>query len=465
VAQQRARFARAGWPLRLIFYGFPLWWVLGLTDLIYLFAGVAMAVALARRPRLVAPRGFGIWLLFLVWVVAGTAVLFADAPGAQIGGGPSRLIVFSYRMVWYATLTTALLYIGNLDEDELPVNEIVRMLAFMFVVTVFGGVIGVAMPHLEFRSAIEYVLPHSVDKNQFIMEMVHPQAAEIQSFLGYSEARPTAPYFYTNDWGANFSMFLPFFALAYSLRTRRRRRWPTAVVLALALIPAVYSLNRGLWLALGASGCYLAVRLAARGRMWAVNGLVVALLVGGLLVAVTPLHSVIGQRLQEGHSNGRRTALSSLTFNSSLHGSPIVGFGTTRKVQGSFSSIAGGDTSDCSSCGVPPLGTQGYLWLVIFSQGLLGAALFLSFFTRRFFASWRSTSPYALAGCIVLVCMIVELPVYDLLGPPMFTVMIALALMWRTEAGRVPQLEPVRRGALPVPVDTGRGVPRTRYAR
>jgi hypothetical protein len=47
---------RAGWPLTVIFLGFPLWWLLGFGMLIFLIMSVPMAVHLyQRRSRVLVP--------------------------------------------------------------------------------------------------------------------------------------------------------------------------------------------------------------------------------------------------------------------------------------------------------------------------------------------------------------------------------------------------------------------------
>src|SRR5437764_8622225 len=77
--QGRARsfFTRPGWPLRVIYYGYPLWWVVGCAQLMFLVMSVPMAFTLLRRPVRV-PRGFAFWLLFLVWVAASVLVLWTN---------------------------------------------------------------------------------------------------------------------------------------------------------------------------------------------------------------------------------------------------------------------------------------------------------------------------------------------------------------------------------------------------
>jgi hypothetical protein len=114
-----------------------------------------------------------------------------------------------------------------------------------------------------------------------------------------------------------------------------------------------------------------------------------------------------------------------------------LGFGSTRDVQGSFASIAGGSRPDCPACTVPPLGTQGQLWLVMFSQGFVGLLAFAAFYLSQFAQHWRSRTPVEAVGVCVLLFFGLQLFVYDTLGMPMFTLMIAIALMARERAGRV----------------------------
>ncbi len=116
---------------------------------------------------------------------------------------------------------------------------------------------------------------------------------------------------------------------------------------------------------------------------------------------------------------------------SALTGSPIVGFGTTRNVQGNLESLAGGDRPGCKACGAPPLGTQGHFWLLLFANGVIGTIAFGAFFVTRFARHWRERSAYGVAGCCVLLAFGLFLFIYDLVEVPLYTVMIAVALMWR----------------------------------
>jgi hypothetical protein len=435
----RGRSRLPSWPLTTLYLGFPVWWLLGLGEFGFLLAAIPMAVRLLRRPApVLLPRGFGLWALFLLWVVLGVFTLGLEAPGAIVDDGTvGRYLTFGYRLAVLLAATVTLLYVGNADEEDLPTRRLIRLLGYMFVVTAAGGVVGSLLPPIHLTSALNVLLPGGIADNPFVMSLTEPRTAEVQAILGYAESRPVAPFNYSNSWGANYSLFLPFFLLSWFGKEAEWRARVAPFVLVLSLIPVVYSLNRGLWGALGVGLAYVVTRLALLGRTRALQVLVVGAVIGGLLLAMSPLAATIQDRLDNPHSNERRGQLIVATVTSVVQGSPVLGFGTTRNVQGSFSSIAGGETVTCPACGVPPFGTQGTLWGVLFFHGLVGGALFLIFFLRWFLRYRRRPSAVAIAVTASLLMAGVELLVYDFGSAPVTTIMIGLALAWREERGEL----------------------------
>ncbi|SEG46791.1 hypothetical protein SAMN04489712_105383 [Thermomonospora echinospora] len=427
----RARLG-PGWPLTVIFIGFPVWWLLGLGAIIFLLMTVPMALHLWRhRDRVVVPRGFGWWLFFLAWVMLGVGTLWADAPGAVLGGGAGRLFVFLWRMSWYLAATVVLLFIGNLSERDLPTRRVADLLALMFIFTTAGGLVGSFLPNLELTSPMELVLPNALAKNAFVYDWIHPKVASIETILGFEQARPQAPFGYANVWGSAYAFFLPFFIITWLIQGGRWRRVTGTLILAISLWPVVYSLNRGLWLSLGLMSAFVIGKILMSGNVRAVRRTLAALTVGALLFAASPLPGLIQARLDNPHSNNRRGLLAEQTVRSALTGSPIVGFGSTRDVQGNFASVAGGDRPGCRACGVPPMGTQGHIWLLVFATGVGGTVSFIAFFVVRFARHWRERSHYGIAGCAILLCFGQFLFTYDLVEIPLFTVMVSTALTWR----------------------------------
>ncbi|MCW2815505.1 MAG: lipopolysaccharide biosynthesis protein [Nocardioides sp.] len=432
------------WPLAALLLGLPVWWALGLDSFVPLVLAVPMAAQLLRRRPRVLPHGFAWWVLFLVWVALGVLVLWADAPGAADGGGFSRLLVFCFRAAWYAACTVVALWVANTARESLPDELVRRLLAWVFVIATAGGLLGLVAPELEWRSLAEVLLPGRLASNPFVATLVHPSVAEVQDVLGRPEARPKAPFTYTNTWGACLSLGLVAL-LALDLRTGRWSRALRAgrvVVVLLAAAPVVYSLNRGLWLSLVVGALAVAALAVVRRRRTAVAPArlvtgaaavaTVVVLLGGLL---GPL---VADRLDHPHSNDRRTQLAVATTESVSTGSPVVGFGGPRSVQGSFSSIAGADSPDCPACAPPPLGTQGLGWMVLFSQGWPGLVFFLGFLLAAFSRSWRCRTRNETMAAFMLGFLALQLAVYDTLGLPLLLVMVAVGLVAREQAGSRP---------------------------
>ncbi len=428
--------------------GLPVWWLLGLLEVVLLLIAVPMVADLWHRRRVLVPPRFGWWLLFLVWVALGAGVLWAAAPGAaDDDGGSGRLLVFGYRLAWYVACTVVLVWLGNASRTRFPDRTVHRLIAWVFVVTVAGGLLGLLAPELRITTPVEMVLPGGLRSNSFVASLVSAEAADVQTVLGDPQPRPKAPFAFTNTWGSMFALSLVFFVAA-AAGFRKRVRWVAVPVLAVALVPVVFSLNRGLWGALAAGCVGVLVLLAVRRQPLALVAVVALVLIGGTVASETPLGDTYAARLENPHSNERRSQLLTATVESVTSGSPVVGFGSTRDVQGSFSSIAGGATPECPACGVPPLGTQGQLWLVLFSQGVLGLMFFLVFFVLALTRTWRCRTTNETIATFVVACYLLQLVVYDTLGLPLMIAMVAIALVWReglAEPGRSPSRAPALR--------------------
>ncbi len=426
------RFLKPGWPLAVLYLGFPLWWALGFAQVIFFAMAIAMAVILRRQGPLRVPRGFTPWLLFLVWVLAGGFLMRATAPGTVPGGGLGRLVNFSLWGAWYAAITIAMLYVVN-TARSVSTQRIVRLLAWMFVVTTGFGVIAVLDPTLQFKSLVELVIPHGWATKNFVRTLIHPSLASSSDFLGYVQPRPTAPFPYSNAWGNNLALYLPFFILGWFGRDAGWRRKVGPVVLAASIVPITFSLNRGLWISIAIAAVYASIRLAVNGRGRALQMLVAAVLVGGFVFVSSPLYDTLVLRVETPQSNDRRASTAETVVSTAAKGSPIVGYGTTRTMQGSFSSLAGGETSSCHQCAAPPLGTQGFMWRLVLTTGFGGTILCLSFFALQFLRRARGPSPLDVTTCTVLLIAVVCFFVYDSLGSAMFTALIAVGLMARAD--------------------------------
>ena len=427
-AVRRPRRSLPGWPLYLAFGLFPIWWVMGLSAFVWPLFAVPMALSLLRRDVRV-PKGFGVWLLFLLWVLGS---------GTQLGEA-SRGITFGYRMGIYVAATIIFLYIYNTPRERLPDHRVVLAVALFWMTVTAGGFLGLLAPRLEFRSPLEAILPGGLTGNAFLHQLIHPASSQVQDIFGYDTARPKAPFEYTNVWGAVFALTTPFVILAWSYSRGPLWKWAIRLSLVAAVVPVAASLNRGLWLSLGLGLVYAAGRMAAAGRVRPLLGLGVGLALAFVLVFASPLGALIHARFTTEHSvRGRETLYSEATAGALQ--SPILGFGSPRPSE--------------SNPDLPEVGTHGQLWLVMYSHGFPGLAFYLGWFGWCFWVTRRGRSRLAFWCNVVVFISIVQLPYYAQLPAQIQVTMVAAALAMRElhEPGR----HAGSATPLPVPADVPR---------
>ncbi|RAY14509.1 hypothetical protein DPM19_15235 [Actinomadura craniellae] len=423
------------WPVAALLVGYPIWWALGLGIFSFTIIAIPMAWGLVRRWPIRLPAGFGLWLLFLLWCVFSLSMITVDPPGTYGQFGMGRMISSGLRLVQYLSITILLLYIGNLTEKELPRLRLVRMLGIFFLTTVAGGLLGTYVPDFEFKAPLEYVLPAALANDSYVLNLVHPTAAQIEWFLGFRSPRPEAPFEWANAWGNNLSILLIWFVIGWWTYGGPGRRLSMGVFLSLAAIPVVYSLNRGLWAALGFAVLFGAIRMAMRGRVWALAGMSAILLVGTVFFISSPLKQIVDDRLANPHSDSGRAWNRNKTMEVAW-GSPVLGYGGTRWAIGSQNSSVTGKTGGCPECGHPPLGADGQLWLVIISQGYVGAFFYLAFFLNALWRYRRDNTPIGSAGLLVLCLALFTMLIYDHLVTPLALYFVTLGLLWRNDQAR-----------------------------
>jgi polysaccharide biosynthesis protein PslJ len=332
-------------------------------------------------------------------------------------------------------VTVILLYVGNLTEQEMPQRRVVRMLGVLFLTTVAGGLLGVILPKFGFVSPLEYLLPRAMRSDPYIQALVHPSSSQVQAVLGYSSGRPSAPWGYTNTWGNNYSILLLWFVIGWWVGRSWSRRAACLAVIAASLAPVIYSLNRALWVGLILTICYLGLRLMLRGRVWAVGAMAVVAAAGAVVFLVSPLHTIVLERLAHPHSNNLRGLLSTEAVRGATE-SPILGWGGTRKIVGSDKSITIGKTKNCPLCGNFAIGSNGQLWMVMFNQGFVGASFFFGFFAFCVWFYSRDGTPIGQAGVFAVALTFLYMFFYSSLPSSLALVMISVALLWRSSEAR-----------------------------
>lgn len=394
------------WPLVGMIMLFPLWWVLGLAGFMWIVLAVPMAVSLVQRRDLMLPKGFGFWLLFLAAVCG--SVFSID--------GVARLAGWSLRFGYYIAATIVFLYILN-GGRSVSQWKVIRLFTFWWIFTVAGGYLAFVLGDFGFNSPMAYLMPAPLLENDLINTLVTPSFADLQNIIGFDVPRPKAPFNYTNSWGAMLGLLTPFAFIA--LREPRVGFDPRLIriVLGASVIPAVVSLNRGLWLSLGIGLIYGAVRFGIAGESAALFRLMIAAAVLAATIALTPLGGLIATRIDTGHSNGDRTELALDAIDGAIE-RPIFGWGAPRP----------------NDRNLPSVGTHGMTWFVMFSYGFVGFAGYFGFLANLALRSFRQKSPSGVWANVVLAVAVVQTPFYLHVPNQLFTLMAAGAVALRLQA-------------------------------
>jgi len=427
---RRALRLPPGWPLAAPLCLYPLWWVLGVGQFAFMIFTVPMVVHLWRRRPIKLPPAFGVWALFLFWYVLCLVMLPFTAPNSTSGtlSGRAISIVIEFAQLICATIT--MIYIGNLPVAEVSQRRIQKWLSILFVVTVAGGLLGLASPYFQFTAPLEHLLPHTIRSNYYAISLIHPNAAQVQNVLGYQSPRPAAPWSYTNYWANNLSILLVWFCLYMWYPAKFRRRTTLVAVMGLAIVTIVYSLNRGLWFGLVASLVFLIAAVARSGDFRSALATIALIPILVVTFLATPLHTIVSSRASHGTSNDIRAFLDADAFKGAL-ASPIMGWGGTRKATGSAQSIAVGPSAACPKCGSAPIGSTGQIWEVMFDEGFVGVILYVGFFLMIWWQLRRDRSAIGAAARLVVWLALLYTVFYNNLPVALTLVMISIAMSWR----------------------------------
>jgi hypothetical protein len=430
-----------GWPIYCICYGFPLLWVLGLAEFIWPILGLGMLISLTMQRRSIrVPKGLGTYALFLMWVVASAVGLHG---GANVTGSTADKVVgFAYRFFLYCSAPIFGLYIFNAPKRLLPNKAVVQAMVVFWLVVVGGGFLGLALPHLQITTLMAKLIPKHFQGNSFVSNLVHPKTAQIQSFLGFPVPRPAAPFVFTNDWGGNYALLVPFLLAAWIDNQRIGRNAIVRLVIPLSLIPVIVSLNRTLWASLALIAFYGAIRMGARRQvMTFIRGAFVVGLLGGIVILLSPIHTLIGDRLAHGHSNQGRSLLYASSVNLAMQ-RPLLGWGGPQQA-----TVDAGFGTKSSNYKHPDVGTQGQFWTILVSNGIPATALFFGYLIYATWQTRRSRSSLGLWCHIVVLVAIFQSPFYGLLAAQLHIVFIAIALAYRDACEPDPDREPIRTAA------------------
>lgn len=412
------------WPFTAMLALFPLWWGLGLGEMAWIPLAACMLVLMIRRGGIQVPRGFAIWLLFFVLMCA--SVIGIDTSG--------RLIGFIYRALLYATVTIVFVYVYNARET-LTLRYVLGVFTLFWLWAVAGGFAGIIAPEFSFRTPLAYLLPQGLQSNELVSEMVVRRLTQYNpdSWLAL-DPRPSAPFLYTNGWGNVYSITLPMVVAYMTLIRRGRTFWLLLIAIPLSLIPAFLTLNRGMFIGLLVAAAYLFFRFVMAGRFREVITVGVIGLLAGAAAILLDVGSKLTDRVETSSSTEDRANLYEETFTRTLE-SPLFGYGAPRP---SFTE------------GAPSAGTQGHLWMVMFSHGFPALICFLGALAWMFFATYRGRSTAMLVLNTVQLVILVEVFFYGVLPDGLILVFPAAALALRelrsASESELPLAPPTRTG-------------------
>jgi hypothetical protein len=402
--------ALPAWPVLALLWGFPVFWLLGAT----VIAGVALTVVMLsylahhRATRLVP----GVYALtaFVIWVV----------PCAIMIDSTERMLGYAYRFSILVIVGTAFVYTISAGA-RLTRRSIVDGLTFVWLFTIVGGILGLMFPTGRLTTPVGLLLPQALTGNDYVRDLFFPPLAEVQHPFGspVDFVRPSAPFPYANSWGVAIVLLTPV-AIACFLQARSRiKRVVIVLGLAAMIAPALATSNRGMFAGLVLAGVYVVVRLAIRDRAAPVLAIAVLGVVGAAVLIAQGLLHQIHTRQQYGDSSGTRFSLYHETFERSLR-SPLLGYGAPRP---------------SASEPLISAGTQGYVWMLMFSFGFVGLAFFLTFLWGTTLRTWRAPGDVDLVLHSVLVVASVIIAIYGLDIMQLLSIMLVAAVLLRRRHG------------------------------
>jgi len=402
--------ALPAWPVLALLWGFPVFWLLGAT----VIAGVALTVVMLsflahyRAVRLVP--GVYAFAAFMVWVIP--CVIMIDSA--------SRLLGYAYRFSILAIVGTAFVYTISAG-SRLGRRQLVNGLTFVWLFTIVGGVVGLLIPEVRLSTPVGILLPGSLTSNDYVHDLFFPPMAEIQHPFGspVEFVRAAAPFPYANSWGVAIVLLTPVAVACFLQNRSRALRALLAIALAAMIVPALSTSNRGMFAALVLAAVYVVVRLAIRDRAAPVLTIAAFGVVGAVVLIANGLLTQINTRQEYGDSSGTRFTLYQETFERTLQ-SPLLGYGAPRP---------------SASEPLISAGTQGYIWMLMFSFGFVGLALFLTFLWGTTVRTWRAPGDVDLVLHSVLVVASFIVLFYGLDIMQLLSIMLVAAVLLRRRHG------------------------------
>lgn len=367
------------WPLLAMLYGFPVYWITGVSLFVPLFFGTVMAAFMVLRGHLRAVPGTLCWAALLCWIAVCLVSVTDFLQFAEFAQRLSDLVAVGISAAYYANA-----------RETLRLPHLLRGFIVIWTTVVVLGVLATQFPNFRLTTPLVYIVPRSLLNNEVMYEFAMPRLAEVQDPWGAEEpfVRPAAPFPYTNSWGMAYALLTPVMLLVWTRLSSRPKKFLLALALAVSVYPAAQTSNRGMLIALVIFALFVAARFMIAGSVRTALRVLSLLAASTAAAAAAGVFSLISERQAVSHTTSGRGEIYRETFEKTLQ-SPVVGWATP---------------SMDPSIGIA-LGTQGYAWTLMFCYGFLGLVLFYVFLSRVLLATWRlaGTTAYVLQGIVATV--------------------------------------------------------------
>ncbi len=300
---------------------FPFVWLIGFGEHVWLPISLVAILHRWSSPRILAPRGFMLWIAFvaLAFVASFDLVL-----GGEVFG------VHTHLLSTYFAGTVLFLYVFNSEAEQLSDRRLIAAVGLLWVMIAAGGLLAVPLNGADFSTPGTSLMQRVGAEERLVgytqvqfADLSNP-GAETAQLSGSARLRPRTFFSETNHWGSAFAVLLPAAIVLGAMLQKGRARSLVLTVLALSVIPLALSQNRWVWAVLLATLSYAASRFW-RPRLTHVGWLIVGIATLITVAWATPIGEIAGARVTNSTTDYRAEIYEFAIDR--IDEAPLLGFG------------------------------------------------------------------------------------------------------------------------------------------
>lgn len=351
---------------------FPLWWYLGLDQLVWLLliSLLTILMLIRRGGRLNLPAAGRVFLLFFASMAV--SALFIDET--------FRLFSFAQNYLYFIVGFLCLLLTINLGQTFADLESLTRGVLLLMAFSALLGFLselGVWRP--LFHSPLASVMPSFLEQSRLASRFSFRTTGHDAFFMGIRYFRVNGMFLYSTLYGTILALATPFSFYIWSVSKGFIAKIFFGIISLLLVSNLLFTGGRSALLAFALGGAYFwLIRSRRRGTWWWIFWGVAAL----ALVAVayysagdSDATGATAQDLVMARSTSGRMNIYRQTI-AAFWEYPVFGAGTQR------------DAEDLTQ----PLGSHSYYLALLFRFGLVGFGLF----AWLFWQIWKGTAPLSL---------------------------------------------------------------------